>query len=173
MPTVPYRTLLLASVAALAMSGEVAGQTISTAVTGPVNVIAGTPLIVTGTGSILSSGANDGVVAGVFSPSVSNSGLIQAFGSGIPLDVFGQLGTLTNSGTIGSLTGSATAGIVLESIATGGSVVNNAGGQILVAGNQGKAVSVYNSGGSITNAAGGTIAATGPNTGPNVAIGLQ
>ena len=211
MPTVPYRSLLLASVAVLAISGGASGQTISTSVTGPVNVTVGTPLIVTGSGSILSAGANDAVVAGVVSPSLSNSGLIQTSGtgfglhlttggslnlvtnggtiaqtgagsqaalridvggtvgvlnnlntgsignaSGVALNVYGQLGTLTNSGTIGSATGSAGAGIILESDATATSIVNNAGGIVV----GGKAVSVYGSVGTITNAAGGTIATT-------------
>ena len=143
----------------------------------------GTPLIVTGSGSILSSGGNDAVVAGVVSPSLSNSGLLQASGTGIglhvtaggslnfvtnggtvaqagggsqaalrieaggtigvlnnlntgsignatgvALNVFGQLGTLTNSGTIGSVSSLAGAGIILESNATASSIVNNAGG---------------------------------------------
>jgi outer membrane autotransporter protein len=210
-PTVPYRSLLLASVAVLAISGGASGQTISTSVTGPVNVTVGTPLIVTGSGSILSSGGNNAVVAGVVSPSLSNSGLLQASGTGIglhvtaggslnfvtnggtvaqagggsqaalrieaggtigvlnnlntgsignatgvALNVFGQLGTLTNSGTIGSVRSLAGAGIILESNATATSIVNNAGGQIV----GGRAVSVYGSAGTITNAAGGTIAST-------------
>ena len=190
MPTVPYRSLLLASVAAVAISVHASAQTISNSVTGPVAVGAGTPLVVTGTGTIATTSNNtDAVTVGVASPSLSNSGLIQAsgsysygvhvtsggnltaltnagtiaqagFGSALQVDSGGTIGTLTNSGAIGGSSNNFV-GISVASGGTIGSIVNSAGGQILSGGPGGYGVKVNGALGTLTNAAGATIAVSG------------
>ena len=152
MPTVPYRSLLLASVAVLAISGRASGQTISTSVTGPVNVTVGTPLIVTGSGSILSSGGNDAVVAGVVSPSLSNSGLIQASGGGVVLRLTtgGSLNLVTNAGTISETGGGLSQiGLLIDAGGTIGVLNNLNTGSIETAG--GVALFVFGQLGTLSN----------------------
>ena len=152
MPTVPYRSLLLASVAVLAISGRASGQTISTSVTGPVNVTVGTPLIVTGSGSILSSGGNDAVVAGVVSPSLSNSGLIQASGGGVVLRLTtgGSLNLVTNAGTISETGGGLSQiGLLIDAGGTIGVLNNLNTGSIVTAG--GVALFVFGQLGTLSN----------------------
>ena len=152
MPTVPYRSLLLASVAVLAISGRASGQTISTSVTGPVNVTVGTPLIVTGSGSILSSGGNDAVVAGVVSPSLSNSGLIQASGGGVVLRLTtgGSLNLVTNAGTISETGGGLSQiGLLIDAGGTIGVLNNLNTGSIVTAG--GVALIVFGQLGTLSN----------------------
>ncbi len=152
MPTVPYRSLLLASVAVLAISGRASGQTISTSVTGPVNVTVGTPLIVTGSGSILSSGGNDAVVAGVVSPSLSNSGLIQASGGGVGLRLTtgGSLNLVTNAGTISETGGGLSQiGLLIDAGGTIGVLNNLNTGSIVTAG--GVALFVFGQLGTLSN----------------------
>ncbi len=152
MPTVPYRSLLLASVAVLAISGRASGQTISTSVPGPVNVTVGTPLIVTGSGSILSSGGNDAVVAGVVSPSLSNSGLIQASGGGVALRLTtgGSLNLVTNAGTISETAGGLSQiGLWIDTGGTIGVLNNLDTGSIETAG--GVALSVVGQLGTLSN----------------------
>ena len=151
-PTLPYRTLLMASVAVLAISGRASGQTISTSVTGPVNVTVGTPLIVTGSGSILSSGGNDAVVAGVVSPSLSNSGLIQASGGGVGLRLTtgGSLNLVTNAGTISETGGGLSQiGLLIDAGGTIGVLNNLNTGSIGTAG--GVALIVFGQLGTLSN----------------------
>src|SRR4029077_10321340 len=123
-----------------------AGQTISTAVSGRVYLATtNNPLTITSSGSLTTTASNDAISGGSGTPwAISNfgtiSGIIGSSSAGIYLQGAGS--SVQNSGTI---YGSA-AGIWLSS---GGSVTNNSGGLISGTGNYG--VYIGGAAGVVTN----------------------
>ncbi len=183
--TIPYRALLLASVAGTVLGNVAQGQTITNSATlssqtASVILSGGTSAVNTSSGVIiLQNGAAAGsaaVLAGVGTiAAITNNGVVQAgaaSGIGIHVTSGGSVGTITNSGTVTATAAGASA-IVIDAASNVGTLINS--DQILASGDGGSGVSIA-SGASVTtlnNMTTGTIQASGSaGVGINVAGGL-